>query len=96
MSVLPGDRFLTSTTKRLGEECFFSGAFVVFYHISAIFRAFCLVILGNFVNLHTVKGVATICYPDYLNVNKLEISRNALNLNLLRLIIREIDMQRFW
>lgn len=39
--------------KRLGEDMFFSGAFVVFRHISAIFRVFCLVILGNFVNLPT-------------------------------------------
>lgn len=66
--------------KRLGEDMFFSGAFVVFRHISAIFCVFCLVIFGNFVYLHTVKGVATICPPYYLNVNKLEMLRNVLKI----------------
>lgn len=31
---------VASTAKRLGEELFFSGAFVVFRHISAIFMRF--------------------------------------------------------
>ena len=43
-----------SVAKRLGEEWFFSGAFVVFYHISAIFLVFCLVIRGFLVYLPTV------------------------------------------
>ena len=55
---LPGDGFLTSryetsTGKRLGEDKFFSGAFVVFYNISTIFRAFCLVVKIIFVYLQT-------------------------------------------
>ena len=40
-----------STAKRLGEDSFFSGAFVVFCRVSAIFRIFCLVILRYFVYL---------------------------------------------
>ena len=44
---------MASTAKRLGEDKFFSGAFVVFCHISVIFREFCLVVLGNFVYLPT-------------------------------------------
>lgn len=59
---------MTSTFKRLREESFFSGAFVVFRHISAIFRVFCLVVFGFFVYLHTVKG-ATICTSDLANDN---------------------------
>lgn len=70
---------------------FFSGAFGVFYHISAIFRAFCLVVKRNFVYLQAVKGVATICSPLYLNVNKLKMIRNALNLNFLRTALRKIE-----
>lgn len=42
---LPGDRYLAATAKRLGEEWFFSGAFVVFRNISVIFRAFCLEVM---------------------------------------------------
>ncbi len=57
------DRYVVSIVKRLGEDYFFSGAFVFFQHISAIFRAFCLVVFGNFVYLHTVKGVDTISHP---------------------------------
>ena len=36
LDCLPGDRYLAATAKRLGEDRFFSGAFVVF----AIFRLF--------------------------------------------------------
>ena len=61
--VLPGDGYVASKGKRPGGEWFFSEAFVVFRRISAIFRAFCLVVFGNFVYLHTVKGVATISSP---------------------------------
>ena len=43
-----------------------------------------------FVYLHTVKGVATICPPLYLNVNKLKLSRNVLNLSFLRFALRKI------
>lgn len=70
---------------------FFSGAFDVFHRISVIFRAFCLVIKEIFVYLHTSKGVATICSPLYLNVNKLKMIRNALNLNFLRIALRKIE-----
>ena len=55
---------MTSVAKRHGEDRFFSGAFVVFYHISAIFRAFCLVIRGFLVYLHTVKGVDANSHPN--------------------------------
>lgn len=64
-----------------------------FYHISAIFRVFCLVVKRNFVYLHTVKGVATICSPCYINVNKLKILRNALNLSFLRFALRNASMR---
>ena len=47
-SVLPS---LVLTGKRLGEDQLFSGAFGVFRCISAIFRAFCLVVLRFFVYL---------------------------------------------
>ncbi len=80
---------MISTAKRLGEDWFFSGAFVVFCCISTIFRAFCLVEKRNLVYLQTVKGVATICFPDYINVNKLKIIRNALKLNSLRYAVRK-------
>lgn len=50
-SPLSGDRFVASTGKRPGEDKFFSGAFVVFRRISAIFRKFCLVVMEFFVNL---------------------------------------------
>lgn len=56
--------------KRLGEDWFFSGAFDVFYYISAIFLAFCLVIKINFVYLQAVKG-GTISYAVIVNANKL-------------------------
>ena len=42
---------MVSTAKRLGEDWLFSGAFVVFCRVSAIFRIFCLVILRYFVYL---------------------------------------------
>ena len=57
--------------KRLGKELIFSEAFGVFRHISAIFRVFCLVIFGNFVYLHTVKGVDDISHPIQINANEL-------------------------
>lgn len=68
---MPGDRFLTGIAKRLGEDRFFSGAFVVYCHIFIFFRVFCLVVKRNFVYLQAVKGVATISFPEYLNVNKI-------------------------
>ncbi len=52
---------------------------------------FCLVVLGNFVYLQAEKGVATVCYPDYLNVNKLKMLRNALNLSLLGSALRKME-----
>ncbi len=48
---------MTSTAKRLGEDKFFSGAFDVFCHISAIFRAFCLVIKSFLLNLQPEKAL---------------------------------------
>ena len=70
-------------SKRLGEEGFFSGAFVVFRHISVIFSLICLEGKRFFVYLQAIKGVATNCPPEYINVNKLKMLRNALKLNLL-------------
>ena len=67
LQTLPGDRYVTSTVKRFGEEWFFSEAFVVFCYILVIFRLFCLVVKRIFVYLHTVKGVATICYSLFAN-----------------------------
>ena len=61
--ILPGDRYVTSAVKRLGEDWSFSEAFVVFVAFLLFFHVFCLVLLINFVYLHTVKGVATICSP---------------------------------
>lgn len=49
---------MAASDKRLGEEWFFSGAFVVFYHISAIFLVFCLEVKINFVYLQTERYVA--------------------------------------
>lgn len=77
--------------KRPGEDWFFSGAFCCFLWFSAIFRLICLEVLRNFVYLQAVKGVATICSPLYLNVNKLKMIRNALNLNFLRTALRKIE-----
>lgn len=65
---------MASTAKRLGEDKFFSGAFVVFCHISVIFREFCLVVLGNFVYLQAVKGVAPISDPEYNKLKKLRVT----------------------
>lgn len=59
---------MASTAKCLGEEWFFSEAFVVFRRISDIFRVFCLVVFGFFVYLHTVRG-ATICTSDLADDN---------------------------
>lgn len=42
---------MPSIAKRLGEDRFFSGAFVVSCHIFVIFCAFCLVVKNYFVNL---------------------------------------------
>ena len=44
--------------KRLGEDSFFSGAFVVFLCISEILCAFCLVVLRFFVYLQTDELVS--------------------------------------
>ena len=52
-------RYEAAMGKRPGEDRFFSGAFVVFCHISAIFCAFCLVIKRIFVYLRTEKEVAS-------------------------------------
>jgi len=32
-----------------------------------IFRVFCLLVMGFFVNLRTERCVAVICYPEYNN-----------------------------
>ena len=76
---------MASTAKRLGEDKFFSGAFDVFRHISAIFRVFCLVVLGFFVYLQAEKGAAPICAPEYNELKKLRIT---LKLNLLSRVLR--------
>jgi hypothetical protein len=57
---------VTSTFKRLREESLFSGAFVVFRHISDIFRLICLVVMRNFVYLQTVKGVDFLSHPKLI------------------------------
>ena len=49
--------------KRLGEDRFFSEAFVVFHNISVIFRAICLVVLRFFVYLQTTKGYRYLQLP---------------------------------
>lgn len=53
---LARDRCLAAKAKRLGEEWFFSGAFVVFRYISVIFRAFCLEVLRLFPIFAIDKG----------------------------------------
>lgn len=68
---LPRDGYVASTAKRLGEERFFSEAFVVFHYISVIFRVFCLVIKRIFVYLQTIKGDDTISYPVPIEANEL-------------------------
>lgn len=90
---MTGDGYVTAIVKRLGEERFFSGAFGVFRHISAIFCVFCLVVKINFVYLQSEWGAAIICIPELLNVNKLKMSRKVLNLNLLRPALRKIVMK---
>ena len=80
---------MASTAKRLGEDKFFSGAFVVFCHISVVFREFCLVVLSFFVYLHIVKGVSIIFHPEPIIFKKTKILRNALKLNLLSYALRK-------
>ena len=62
---------MTSTFKRLREDRFFSGAFVVFRHISEIFRLICLVVMRNFVYLQTVKGVDANSHPELISPKKI-------------------------
>lgn len=76
-------------TKRLGEDRFFFGAFVVFDCIFAIFRAFCLEVKRFFVYLQAKKGVDTISYPVPIIPEKVQILRNALKLNGLKCALRE-------
>ena len=52
-----GNNRLCVECKRLGEDKLFSGAFVVFRHISVNFRVFCLEVLRKFVYLQSTKGV---------------------------------------
>ena len=49
-----------------------------------------MVVKRFFVFLHTVKGVATISPPLYLNLNKLKMLRNALNLSFLGYDLRKV------
>jgi hypothetical protein len=66
---------VVATAKRLGEKWSFSGAFVVFYHISAIFRAFRLVVKRVFVYLQAVKVLRlSVSETEYVNGYKLIIS----------------------
>lgn len=55
---------------------------------------FCLDVKRNFVYLRTERDVDIENHPEYINVNKLKISRNALNLNILRSALRKIAMLR--
>lgn len=56
---------LTSTAKRVGEDRFFSGAFVVTSCISAIFRLICSVILRFSVYLQSDKLVCVTAIASY-------------------------------
>lgn len=47
-----------------------------------------------FVYLPTERDVDIKNHPEYINVNKLKMYRNVLNLNLLRSALRKIFMQR--
>lgn len=62
---------------------------------NSIFTCFCLALQIYFVYLPTERDGDILNHPEYINVNKLEISRNALNLNLLRSALRKIDMPRW-
>lgn len=65
-----------------------------FRYIFVVFRVICLVIKRNFVYLRTERDVDIWNHPEYINVNKLKISRNALNLNVLRLALRKNAMPK--
>lgn len=63
---------VTETAKRLGEDCFFFGAFVVFRHISAIFLHVLFGGKENFIKFATRKDVAPISDSEYIKINKLK------------------------
>ena len=58
------------------------------------FSCFCFVVKRNLVYLPTERDVDIENHPEYINVNKLKISRNALKLNVLRSALRKIVMPR--
>jgi hypothetical protein len=58
-------------SKRLGEDWFFSGAFVDFRCISAIFRLICLEIKVFFVYLQSDGAGITIAHLENINAKKL-------------------------
>ena len=58
--IMPGERYLAATVKRLGEDWFFSGAFVVFAIFLLFFHVFCLVVKRKFVYLQTDSTEAEI------------------------------------
>ena len=85
---------MESTAKRLGEDKFFSGAFGVFILHFCYFL--CVLFGGNgkFCIFAGGKRSCNLCSSDYTNVNKLKISRNALNLSFLRSALRKGFMLR--
>lgn len=76
---MTGDRFLTSTVKRLGEEWFFTGAFVVFSPYFCYFFVFCLVVKRKLLNLHAEKALLPTAAPS-IKLYKLKILRNVFNI----------------
>ena len=65
-----------------------------YFVIIRFFSCFCLALQIYFVYLPTERDVDIENHPEYINVNKLKISRNALNLSLLRSALRKIVMPR--
>lgn len=70
---------MASTAKRLGEDKFFSGAFVVFRNIFVVFRMFCLAVKRNLVFLQAEKALLPTAAPS-IKVYKLKILRNVFNI----------------
>ena len=69
---------MASTAKRLGEDCSFSGAFVVFCSISVIFRVFCLMVKRKFVYLQSDELVCVTASASYMAKHKNTVSiRNS-------------------
>ena len=74
-------QYLASKAKRLGEDCSFFGAFVVFCNFSAFFCAFCLEVKSFFVYLQPTKRAAVICHQECLSIKQYDIFSNYLILH---------------